>query len=156
MITPATDTDIPALAGMLRDLNAWHVPLAPHRLHGQGDHAALCAFFNTALADGARVLIYRTEGVARGYLMWTVQDRSGSAVTKALRRAVLDHIYVEPSWRHCGLAQRLIARFEQDSRAEGCAGWITHVFAQNEASLSLMRGQGAQTAMEVLEKVYRP
>ncbi|MBS0125107.1 GNAT family N-acetyltransferase [Thetidibacter halocola] len=155
MITEATQTDIPALADMLRDLNACHLPHAPHRLHGDGDPAALEGFFNEAMERGARVLVYRTEGVARGYLMWLVQDRPGDAVTRPLRRALLDHVWVEPVWRRRGLAARLIARFEQDSRAAGCTGWIAHVFAVNAGSQALMRGQGAGCVTETFEKRYR-
>lgn len=154
MITPATHQDIPALAEMLRDLNEWHVPHAPHRLRQAGDIGDLGQFFETRMAKGAQILITRTEGTVRGYLMWTIQDRPADAVSKPVRRALLDHIYVEPIWRRRGLAQRMIQRFEADSAAGGCSGWITHVFAVNTASQRLMAGQGAQHQTVVMEKRY--
>ncbi|WP_417209520.1 GNAT family N-acetyltransferase [Antarctobacter sp.] len=152
MIDTADDSDIPALADMLHALNAHHASDLPDRFHTDGSGAALQSFFTQKLGQGARVLLYRTEGVPRGYLMWQAIDTAATALEHPRRQALLDHIYVQPIWRHRGLAQRLIARFERDIAAEGCSGWITRVHAFNAPSAALMRGAGAHLAVEVYEK----
>ncbi|ASP21275.1 acetyltransferase (GNAT) family protein [Antarctobacter heliothermus] len=152
MIDTATDHDIPTLADMLYALNAHHAADLPGRFHTDGTEAALRTFFAQKLGQGACVLLYRTEGVPRAYLMWQILDHAGTALEHPRRQALLDHIYVQPIWRHRGLARRLIARFEQDSRAQGCTGWITRVHAFNTPSAALMRGAGAHLAVEVYEK----
>lgn len=152
MIDTATDHDMPALADMLYALNAHHAADLPDRFHTDGSSPALQAFFAQQLGQGARVLLYRTEGVPRGYLMWQILDRAGTALEHPRRQALLDHIYVQPIWRHRGLARRLIARFEQDSAALGCTGWVTRVHAFNSPSAALMRGAGARLAVESYEK----
>ncbi|SNT11903.1 GNAT family N-acetyltransferase [Antarctobacter heliothermus] len=147
-----TDTDIPALADMLYALNAHHAADLPGRFHTEGDAPALRTFFVEKLGQGARILLYRTEGVPRAYLMWQVLDHAATALEHPRRQALLDHIHVQPIWRHRGLARRLIARFEIDSAAEGCTGWITRVHAFNTPSAALMRGAGAHLAVETYEK----
>ncbi|SMX42590.1 GNAT family N-acetyltransferase [Maliponia aquimaris] len=152
MIDTARDTDLPALADMLYALNALHATHLPERFHTAGRRSDLGDILAGAMADGAQLLIYRTEGVPRGYLMWRPVDRPATALELAARKALLDHIYVQPIWRRRGLGARLMARFEQDIRAEGCTGWISRVHAFNGASAALMRGAGAQLSLQVFEK----
>ena len=152
MIDTATDDDIPALADMLFALNAHHARDLPGRFHTDGPAPALQAFFAEQMGQGARVLLYRTEGVPRGYLLWQLLEHPGSALEHPRRQALLDHIYVAPIWRRRGVAQRLVARFESEIAAECCSGWISRVHAFNSASAALMRGQGAQLAVETFEK----
>lgn len=152
MIDTATDSDIPALADMLYALNAHHATDLPTRFHTDGPVSALHAFFAKQMGQGARVLLYRTEGVPRGYLLWQVVEHPGSALENPRRQALLDHIYVEPIWRRRGLAGRLIARFERDITQAGCTGWYSRVHVFNRASAALMRGAGAQVAVETYEK----
>lgn len=154
MIDPATDADIPALAEMLFLLNAHHAAHVPHRFHTDGDQSALRSMVADAMTAGAQILVYRTAGVPRGYLMWQHVERPASALEIAGRHALLDHIHVEPIWRRRGLASRLIARFEEDSRAQGCSGWVVKVHAFNTASKALMRRAGADLAIEVLERSF--
>jgi aminoglycoside 6'-N-acetyltransferase I len=152
MIEPANLNDLPALADMLYALNAFHADHLPSRFHTMGDRAALEAWFGSALAEGARILLYRTEGLPRGYLMWRVVDRPVSALEMATRLALMDHIHVDPIWRRRGLATRLIARFETDLRNEGCSGWVSKVHAFNHASAAMMRGAGAHVSVEMYAK----
>ncbi|KUF10356.1 GNAT family N-acetyltransferase [Pseudoponticoccus marisrubri] len=152
MIRSATQDDIPALAAMLRELNALHATQVPHRFHDSGDAAGLRAFFETAFAEGARALLYVTDGVPRGYLLWRIEDRPASALEPPRRLAVLDHVHVEPIWRRRGLAGRLVARFEAESLAAGCTGWIARVHVFNASSAGLMRQAGAAPAVELFEK----
>ena len=152
MIQPATPRDLPALARMLRDLNALHAAHVPARFHDEGPEAALRAFFEEAQGQGARVLVYRTEGLARGYLMWRPQPEGVPALERSRRMAVLDHLYVEPIWRRRGLAGRLLRRFEAEIAAEGFDGWLSRVHGFNAASGALMSGAGAAVAVQVFEK----
>ncbi|MCR9275571.1 MULTISPECIES: GNAT family N-acetyltransferase [Mameliella] len=152
MIDTATDRDIPALAEMLFSLNAHHADDVPERFHTEGPQEDLQGFLAERMAEGARALVYRTEGVARAYLLWQVIDQPATALEKARKMAVLDHIYVAPIWRHRGLARRLIARFEAESSALGCTSWMTRVHAFNQASAAMMQGAGARLAVQVFEK----
>jgi GNAT superfamily N-acetyltransferase len=152
MIDFATSDDLTALADMLHALNAYHAVHLPERFHTGGDSAQLCGFFEQALAEGARILLYRTEAVPRGYLMWRRIDRSASVLEHGAPLALLDHVHVEPIWRRRGLGTRLIARFESEIRSEGCTGWITKVHAFNDPSAALMRGAGADLSVRIFEK----
>ncbi|MCR8549898.1 GNAT family N-acetyltransferase [Salipiger sp. P9] len=152
MIDHFTETDLPHVAALLRGLNALHVARVPQRFHDAADETALAAFLAQQMAEGAQALVYRAEGVPRGYLLWKRRDMPASAVDRARRLAVLDHIAVAPSWRRRGIGRRLVARFEAEARAAGCEGWITMVHAFNGASAGLMRQSGAALAVEVLEK----
>ncbi|WP_353472758.1 GNAT family N-acetyltransferase [Salipiger sp. H15] len=133
MFTPCDSTDIPALAGMLRGL-------------GPTGEAGLRDDLAAAMDAGAQLRAYRVGGVPRGYLVWRWQGGEGP------RRAVLEHIWVEPSWRRRGVARRLIAGFEAEIAGQGAQGWITRVEAANAPSRALMLGAGAIGAVEVLEK----
>lgn len=152
MIDTATDSDIPALAEMLSALNAHHVKDVPWRFHAEGAQKDLQSFLADRMAAGARALIYRTEGVARAYLLWQVIDQPATALEHARKMALLDHVYVAPIWRRRGLARRLVARFEAESAALGCGSWVTRVHAFNEGSTAMMQGAGARLAVQVFEK----
>ncbi len=152
MIDTATDHDLPALASMLYALNAHHAAQLPARFHTEGQPQDLTAFFAQAMEEGARVLLYQTEGIPRGYLMWRRIERPATALERAGCTALLDHIYVQPIWRRRGLGQRLITRFEQDIAETGCDRWITRVHAFNGASATLMQRAGARLSVQVFEK----
>ncbi|MGP6087914.1 GNAT family N-acetyltransferase [Antarctobacter jejuensis] len=152
MIDTATDHDLPALASMLYALNAQHAAQLPARFHTDGQSPDLTAFLAQAMEEGARVLLYRTEGVPRGYLMWQLIERPETPLERPGRIALLDHIYVEPIWRRRGLGQRLIARFEREIAEAGCDSWITRVHAFNGASAALMQEAGARLSVQVFEK----
>lgn len=146
--------DLPQVAPLLRGLNGLHVAHVPHRFHDDAGDAALAAFLEHQLASGARGLVYRAEGVVRGYLLWRCQERPRTAVDCARTVAVLDHIAVAPSWRRRGIARRLVERFEKQAHAEGCDGWTVTVHSFNAASAALMRGVGARDAVTTLEKQF--
>lgn len=152
MIDPLSNQDLPQVAPLLRGLNALHVSQVPHRFHDASDDTTLGGFLAQQLAEGALGLVYRTEGVVRGYLLWRMRDIPDNAVERGRRVALLDHIAVAPSWRRRGIARRLAQRFESDARAAGCDGWVVYVHGFNAASRGLMRGLGAQDAVQVLEK----
>ncbi|WP_121631001.1 GNAT family N-acetyltransferase [Tropicibacter alexandrii] len=152
MITQACDADIPAIARMLHDLNALHAHHRPDRFHDHGPQDALCAFLRDQMGQGARILLYVTEGVPRGYLMWKDARADPTALEHARGQAVLDHIHVEPVWRRRGLASRLIARFETDLKAEGLTGWRSQVHTFNHASAALMRRHGAEVTVDLFER----
>ena len=151
MIDTFLDTDLPHVASLLRGLNALHVQRVPHRFHDDADPETLEAFLATLMEQGGRILVYRAEGVPRGYLLWKLRDIPASAVERGRRVAVLEHIAVAPSWRRRGIARRLVERFETGIRSEGCEGWVTTVHSFNAASGALMRRAGARAAVELLE-----
>ncbi len=155
MFTPCDSTDIPALAVMLRGLHGQHVAHVPHRFHDGASEAELQAFFATAMAEGAQLRAYRVGGVPRGYLMWRWRCSPATALRHPQRRAELEHIWVEPSWRRRGVARRLIAGFEAEIAGQGAEGWTTTVHAFNAPSRALMLGAGASGAVEVLEKRFQ-
>ncbi|NVK60965.1 MAG: GNAT family N-acetyltransferase [Rhodobacteraceae bacterium] len=152
MIDTFLDTDLPHVAALLRGLNALHVQRVPHRFHDDADPETLEAFLATLMEQGGRILVYRAEGVPRGYLLWKLRDIPASAVERGRRVAVLEHIAVAPSWRRRGIARRLVERFETGIRSEGCEGWVTTVHSFNAASGALMRRAGARPAVQLLEK----
>lgn len=152
MIDTFTDSDLPALATMLRGLNIHHMCHAPDRFHDAASDVDLCAFLKDAMAGGSQILLYRTEGVPRGYLMWRLRDQAADPVQIARRHGVLEHIHVAAGWRRRGIARRLIRRFEAEIDGIGCTGWITQVHAFNTASAALMRGAGAEVVVNTFEK----
>ena len=103
MIDTFLDTDLPHVASLLRGLNALHVQRVPHRFHDDADPETLEAFLATLMEQGGRILVYRAEGVPRGYLLWKLRDIPASAVERGRRVAVLEHIAVAPSWRRRGI-----------------------------------------------------
>ncbi|GGG64865.1 hypothetical protein GCM10011415_09470 [Salipiger pallidus] len=93
----------------------------PHvtALFGPETRAAAGQHLERQLDEGARLLVYRAEGVARGCLLWRVQ-----AGQEGARWAVLDHVTVSPSWRRRGLARRLVGRFAEESFQQGCVAQV--------------------------------
>lgn len=152
MIDTATDADVPALADMLRGLNALHAAHVPHRFHAAADTAALQAHLRAQMGQGARGLVYRLQGVPRGYLMWRWRPAGDPAPERPGRIAVMEHIYVEPNFRRHGMARRLIARFEGEIARSGATGWVALVHRFNTRSAALMRGAGAEGAVDIFEK----
>ncbi|MEQ5870046.1 GNAT family N-acetyltransferase [Sagittula sp. NFXS13] len=146
MITTAETSDLPDLVSLMRALNAYHADHAPDRFHDRACDADLLGLLQSAQADGARFLIYRTEGVARGYLKWLPVPAAAPVMEHPRRQALLDHIYVEPIWRRRGLASRLIARFEAEI-AGHFDGWTVRVHAFNTASRALMQRHGAEATV---------
>jgi len=152
MIDHLLQSDLPQVASLLRGLNALHVQRVPQRFHAEADDAALAGLLAQELDTGAEALVYRAEGVARGYLLWRMREVPRSAVQRPRRLAVLDHITVAPSWRRRGIARRLVAGFEAEITARDCDGWVAHVHSFNGASRGLMQRAGAVRAVEVYEK----
>ena len=152
MIDHFLRTDLPQVASLLRGLNALHVQRVPHRFHAEADDAALAGMLTQDLEAGAEALVYRAEGVVRGYLLWRLREVPESAVERPRCLAVLDHIAVAPSWRRRGIARRLVAGFEAEITARGCESWVAHVHSFNGASRGLMQRAGAARAVEVYEK----
>ncbi len=152
MIDHLLQTDLPQVASLLRGLNALHVQRVPHRFHAEADEPALAGMLAHELDTGAEALVYRAEGVARGYLLWRPREVAVSAVERPRKLAVLDHIAVAPSWRRRGIARRLVAGFEEEIAARGCDGWIASVHSFNAPSRGLMQRAGAERAVEVYEK----
>ncbi len=155
MIDTATDTDIPALADMLHGWNALHAAHLPHRFHTDADRAALAGHLRLALGQGARALLYRLQGVPRGYLLWRWHGAGDAELAHPARLARLEHIYVEPNLRRHGMGRRLVARFEADIVRAGAEGWISPVHGFNAASAALMRGAGADLAVKLFEKRFQ-
>lgn len=152
MISTLTEPELHHIVPLLRDLNALHVDHVPERFHDDGSDADILRVLAEAQSDGMRFLVYRTEGVVRGYLGWQPRAVPDDALQHPLRVAVLDQIYVEPIWRRRGLASRLIARFEAEI-AEGFDGWLVQVHAFNKASAALMQKHGAQLAVQSYAKL---
>lgn len=152
MIDHFLRTDLPQVASLLRGLNALHVQRVPHRFHAEADDAALAGMLAQDLEAGAEALVYRAEGVVRGYLLWRLREVPESTVERPRCLAVLDHIAVAPSWRRRGIARRLVAGFEAEITARGCESWVAHVHKFNDASRGLMQRAGAARAVEVYEK----
>jgi GNAT superfamily N-acetyltransferase len=148
MITPCETRDLTALARMLHELGEL-TGAPPAALAEGGGPAALRAVFTEALARDASVLVYRTEGLARGYLMW--RPLPGAAGSPR-RMALLEQLFVDPVWRRRGLARRLLARCEADLRAAGFTGWTAPVPEASTASRAWMRAAGAERSGPVCEK----
>ena len=147
MITEARAQDLPALVPLLRDLNALHADRVPAMYHDDGSDAEIEAVLRGMVEEGARILIYVTEGVPRAYLLWKPNRAPVEALECPLRLAVLDHIYVAPIWRKRGMARRLVARFEADIEKAGFEGWRVSVHRFNAASVALMQNTGARPAV---------
>lgn len=147
MIDTCTEEDAAQLAPLLRGLNALHARHLPGRFHDEAGEAALASHLRAEMARGRCVLGYRAGGALRAYLMWRLEDRSASALERAGRVAVLDHLFVAPTWRRRGVGRRLVARFEEEARAGGAAEWIVTWHSFNTASEALMRSAGARPAV---------
>jgi GNAT superfamily N-acetyltransferase len=152
MIDTANDRDIPALADMLRGLNANHAFHLPDRFHDRASPAELQAHLRGQMDLGAQLLVYRLQDVPRGYLMWRWRAAGDPALEHPRRVAVLDHIYVEPNFRRHGMARRLVARFEAEIARSGGSGWVALVHRFNVRSAALMRGAGAAQSVDLFEK----
>jgi GNAT superfamily N-acetyltransferase len=152
MIDTLTLDDIPALAQMLRGLNRLHAHHLPQSYHDNGTDDALETFFHQQFEQGARLIGYRLEGLPRGYLMWQLQDKPADELMHARRRALLDHIYVDPILRKRGVGKRMIAAFEQAIALEGCRSWVSLVHDFNAPSQQLMRQAGAGVAVQMFER----
>lgn len=154
MITSCTLEDSHKIVRLLRGLNRHHAAHLPDRFHDMGSDAALEAFLRSEMAQGATVLAYVIETVPRAYLMWRLRPAAPDALAHPRKLAVLDHIYVDPSWRRRGIARRLIARFEHDIAAQGCTGWLSLVHRFNRASAATMENAGATCGVEVYERTF--
>ena len=156
MITEATQSDLGGLVPLFRSLNDLHAVHVPDRFHDAASDADLHEVLQDAWNAGSRFLVYRTEGVARGYLKWQMLPEGVAALERPRRTALLDHIWVEPIWRRRGLASRLIDRFERDSAGAGARGWTVRVHAFNAASAALMQRHGARLSVQSFDKCAAP
>ena len=82
-----------------------HPDLAAIAALHRGDTARTDAIARR-LARGAGLLGYRTEGVLRGYLLWS---RGAGGAPE------IERLYVAPGWRRRGIEERLRRRLPQPS-----------------------------------------
>ncbi|AKO98060.1 hypothetical protein MALG_02907 [Marinovum algicola DG 898] len=82
-----------------------HPDLAAIAALHRGDTARIDAIA-CRLARGAGLLGYRTEGVLRGYLLWS---RGAGGAPE------IERLYVAPGWRRRGIEERLRRRLPQPS-----------------------------------------
>lgn len=139
MIHLATDRDLPALAALLDGFDTGH---AAHFRADAGPGASP--------GQGARILVYRTEGVPRACLTWRPAEPDHSGKT-----ARLDHIFVQPIWRRRGLGTRLILHFEQEIARVGCSGWIAGGHGLRGAAVGLFQDAGATWSGESYRKALQ-
>lgn len=145
----AEEADLSAIACMLAALNDLHMP---SRFRSDVTVADLEGFLRGKLATGAQAVVYRTEGVARGYLLWLVDDLPGDVLRHPRKVATLDQIYVDPICRRRGVARRMIRFFELHAELAGCSEWVATHYAFNNASQSLLQGAGAASDFHRLAK----
>jgi GNAT superfamily N-acetyltransferase len=154
MICLANDSDLPALVPLFRTLHSYHVTHVPEVFHDASGDAAFLAVLQKARDEAARILVYKTQDISRGYLLWKPLPPAPTPLHKTRRLALLDQIYVEPICRRRGMASRLVARFEAEVSDAGYDGWVARVHAFNAASAALMQRLGAaQSVVSYLKPV---
>lgn len=148
----AEEADLSAIATMFAALNDLHARQMPSRFRSDVTVADLEGFLRDRIATGAQAVVYRTEGVARGYLLWLVDGRAGDVLRHPRKVATLDQIYVDPICRRRGVARRMIRFFEMQAQLAGCSEWVATQYAFNNASQSLLQGAGAASDFYRLAK----
>ena len=148
----AEEADLSAIATMFAALNDLHARQMPSRFRSDVAVADLEGFLRDKLATGAQAVVYRTEGVARGYLLWLVDGRPGDVLRHPRKVATLDQIYVDPICRRRGVARRMIRFFEMQAQLADCSEWVATHYAFNNASQSLLQGAGAASDFYRLAK----
>ncbi|EPX85403.1 GNAT family N-acetyltransferase [Salipiger mucosus] len=106
MIVTCTEDDLPDLARMLRPA----ADRLPGQVCGMTEPGALCDVLSCEMRGGARVLGYRAGGALRGCLIAWPRE----AVDVLAGR---HYVWVAPTWRHRGIARRLVAACEPVPRA---------------------------------------
>lgn len=151
-IDVAVEADLPAMAAMLGALNDLHARQMPDRFRSGASSTALEGFLRDKMDTGARAVVYRSQGVARAYLLWLIEDRVGDVLRHPRRVAILDQIYVDPICRRRGVARRMIRFFETQAQMVGCPEWVASHYAFNIASRNLLKGAGAVDDVQRLAK----
>ncbi len=151
-IDVAVEDDLPAMAAMLGTLNDLHARQMPERFRSDVPATALEQFLRDKVESGAQAVVYRSQGVARAYLLWLAEDRAGDVLRHPRRVATLDQIYVDPICRRRGVARRMIRFFEAQAQIAGCTEWVASHYAFNDASQSLLTGAGGVADFQRLAK----
>ena len=98
MITEATQSDLGGLVPLFRSLNDLHAVHVPDRFHDAASDADLHEVLQGAWHAGSRFLVYRTEGVARGYLKWQMLPEG----VAALERPAARPFWITFGWNRSG------------------------------------------------------
>ena len=143
-----TISELPAhaaacLAPLLRQLHDVHVARSPHLFHPTPDQATLETFLTTWLdRDSFTALLAGSFERPLGYLVYEIEHRSGSVLTRPETRMMVHHICVDAAHRNQGIGRAMMEEAKRRARAEGVdrIGASVHMF--NTASAALMARSG--------------
>ena len=138
-IRPATDEDVPAILGFIRELAIYE--------KAEAEVTATEAHIRRSLFGEevrAKALICRVDGVEAGYAVYffnysTWQGRKG---------LYLEDLYVTPAHRGAGAGKALLQHLARVAVAEGCGRFEWSVLDWNEPALEFYKSIGASPLPE--------
>jgi ribosomal protein S18 acetylase RimI-like enzyme len=132
-----------SLVPLLQQLHGFHVAREPELLHSAPSDADLTTFLTDWLArDDVTALVAGPVSAPVGYLIYEIERRPGSVLTKPECRAMLHHICVDAHHRRSGVARALITQLKDDARRAGVDRIGTTFANYNTASAKLMAACG--------------
>src|ERR1700712_1542721 len=105
----ATADDAPTLCQLNRAVQELHAEHAPALFKPWRDEAAALSFFAGLLTQTRNHFeLAHADGVAAGYVWWSLEQRSESTFRYPITRLYVHHIAVEPSCRRRGVGRALL------------------------------------------------
>ena len=143
-VRAASSSDLPSLVRLHRLLHEIHVQAEPRFFRTSSLADSETVLGDALSTNETRAFVAEEAETVVGYLLGAFADRKEDTLFRPRRWFQIDHISVDPEYQRRGHGRRLVKAAIECARAAGVQQVQTGVWAFNEASLSLFRGQGLQ------------
>jgi GNAT superfamily N-acetyltransferase len=148
IITP----DLSRVVPLFRALHNYHVALDPRSYHSDGADADYLAHLQEKRAVGGRIFAHDAGWGLVSYLLAMPKVTPRDALRCGHRTVQVDHLYVSPDFRGCGLAAQLVAAVEDWVQELGFDGWTVTYDAVNPGVARVYAALGATPSKGVSAK----
>lgn len=151
-IRNARASDHAQLAALFDDLDQLHRDNAPWLLQKPDVDPRPPTWLENRIADPRSAIFVADAGQCVGLATVRLQDAPSFPVFIPQHSAVIDDLFVQPTWRRKGVARLLYRNCELWARGRGAAWLETNVYDFNVKAFEFYANAGFETTMRKLRK----
>lgn len=145
---PLPAAEAATLVPLLQELHALHAAQQPNRYPADPCPDALSVWLADWLAqDGIHALVAQSPtGAIMGYVIWELQARSATPLSRGGAKAMVHHVIVGEPFRRLGVGKALLRAMRDQGRDLGAVRIGASFAPFNTASAGLMTSMGMAPA----------